>query len=318
MSRGVYITGVAGFLGSNIARRHLDAGDRVYGCDTFITSDEGSRHLAELRRDGLRFVIMDVRDPQFVETLLHGDIDVIYNMACPASPPLYQAHPVLTTLTSVVGTHNVLQAAAILKATVVHASTSEVYGDPLVSPQREEHAGSVHAWGPRSCYDSGKMAAEALCYDMRQQRGVDVRVARIFNTYGPNMRLDDGRVITNFVKQALRGEPVTVYGGHQTRSFCYVDDLVDALVLLGRDPTLDPKGPVNIGNPHEFSVRELALLVERKVGRRIVIKGCDLPIHDPQQRRPDISLAKRLLDWEPKISLDVGLERFVKYAKTVI
>lgn len=311
MKKIVYVTGVAGFLGSHLARYHLDQGDEVHGCDTFFSSDENSTHLVDLKNRGLRFSRFDIR---LNDHFMYLRPDVIYNMACVASPPLYQSMPVETLTTSVMGTYNVLSAARACGSRVVHASTSEVYGDPSENEQMETAPGRVWAWGPRSCYDSGKMAAEALCHDMRSH--VDVRVARIFNTYGPNMRMDDGRVVTNFVKQALKNEDMTIYGGDQTRSLCYVDDLVSGLVLLG-ECDQEVTHPVNLGNPETVTMKELAEKIRNLVpDSKSVITYQSIPKHDPKQRRPNIRRAKTLLGWEPTISLDEGLKMFINYART--
>jgi UDP-glucuronate decarboxylase len=248
-----------------------------------------------------------------------SDIDVIYNFACPASPPRYQSMPIETMMTCVIGTKNVLDLALEHNAVVVHASTSEVYGDPDVSPQPEKYRGLVNSFGPRACYDEGKRAAEALCYDYIHKFNLDVRIVRIFNTYGPNMDPDDGRVISNFINQALRGGPLTIYGdGSQTRSFCYVDDLVDGIVKLAainNDQRLWSR-PINLGNPDEFTIAELARMVtERYPDVKIVHR--DLPADDPLQRKPDITTAKNVLVWEPRVQLSYGLDRTIEYFKKI-
>jgi UDP-glucuronate decarboxylase len=333
----VFITGVAGFLGSHIAKRHLTAGDVVHGVDNFSSSRRDSRHLLALRaskrfyaRDFDVCTHSDSHDtsifPGMVDILYEGldcdgPYDVVYNMACPASPPIYQRIPIETTLTCTLGMHHVLNGVRGGQngTVVVHASTSEVYGDPETSPQVESYPGRVHSWGPRACYDEGKRAAEAICYDYRQKHGLDVRLVRIFNTYGPHMDPDDGRVVTNLVKQVLRGESLTVYGdGQQTRSFCYVDDLVDGITRLASLPKeQSPDHPINLGNPEEFTVLDLAKEVIRQVpgtGSSIIYDA--LPIHDPMQRRPDITQAKKYLKgWEPKVSLSEGLSRLIPYMR---
>ena len=240
--------------------------------------------------------------------------DVIYNFACPASPPKYQSIPIQTMMTCTVGLMNVLEIAKKHRSVVVHASTSEIYGDPAVNPQPESYRGNVNSYGPRSCYDEGKRAAEALCYDYRQVHGVDARLVRIFNTYGPHMDPHDGRVVSNFICQALRGEQLTVYGdGSQTRSFCYVDDLIRGIVAMG-SLEKNPETPVNLGNPGEFTVRQLAEKVTHKVfGNETPVVYMPLPKDDPTQRKPDITLAQSLLGWRPEVLLDEGLNRTVEY-----
>jgi UDP-glucuronate decarboxylase len=253
----------------------------------------------------------DVTEPFRVE------VDQIYNLACPASPPHYQYNPIKTTKTSVMGAINSLGLAKRVKARVFQASTSEVYGDPNVHPQDESYWGNVNPIGRRSCYDEGKRCAETLFFDYHRENGVDIRVVRIFNTYGPRMLADDGRVVSNFIVQALKGENLTVYGdGSQTRSFCYVDDLIEGFVrLMNQDKTV---GPVNIGNPGEFTMLQLAELVLKKVGGKSKISNMPLPADDPKQRRPDISLAKEALGWEPKVPLEEGLNRTIDYFRQAI
>jgi UDP-glucuronate decarboxylase len=294
------VTGGAGFLGSHLVRRLLADGYRVTALDNLVTGDR--RNLPE--HPALRFVEHDVRLPFAVD-----DVDRIYNLACPASPPHYQADPVGTLLTSVLGMAHALQLAERTGARVLQASTSEVYGDPEVHPQPEGYRGAVNPVGIRACYDEGKRAAEALTLDFHRDRGVDVRIARIFNTYGPAMGLDDGRVVVNFVQQALRGVPLTVYGdGSQTRSLCYVDDLVDGLVGLMEDT--DHVGPVNLGNDAELSVLEIARAVLGAIpGSRIVHEA--LPEDDPTRRRPDLTLARSLFGYAPKVGFADGLRRTI-------
>jgi UDP-glucuronate decarboxylase len=306
--RRVLVAGAAGFIGSHLCDALIARGQAVIGIDTFYTGRP--RNVAHLKEH-----------PQF--TLLHRDIidplplslrvDVIFNLACAASPPHYQADPVHTMLTNVVGTRNLLALAADCGARFVLASTSEVYGDPLVHPQVEQYWGNVNPTGPRACYDEGKRAAEALCFDYVRAGRVDVRVARIFNTYGPRMRHDDGRVVSNMITQALRGEDLTIYGdGTQTRSFCYVDDLVDGLLrLCDRD---EPVGqPLNLGNPTEITVSELAEKVLTATDSRSRVVQRPLPADDPKRRKPDISLASRLLGWSPKVPLAKGLMRTIDW-----
>jgi UDP-glucuronate decarboxylase len=311
----ILVTGAAGFLGSYLVEHHLLAGDKVYGVDNFCSSNLASKHHRNLV-DNRNYVFnrQDITSDKFVQSHAHISFDIIYNFACPASPPRYQEIPIETMMTCVVGTNNTLSLAG--KNTVfVQASTSEVYGDPTVHPQPENYRGCVNSYGPRSCYDEGKRAAEALCFDHRKKRGIDARLVRIFNTYGPRMDPYDGRVVTNLVGQALSGEPMTMYGdGSQSRSFCYVTDLIRGIVKLAELRT-NPETPINIGNPHEFTILELAQKVQSKLGGKIEFTS--LPKDDPKQRQPDITLAKKLLDWEPRISLDIGLDRMIEYMRTV-
>jgi UDP-glucuronate decarboxylase len=316
MRKTVLVTGAAGFIGSHLVKRYLDLGDVVYGVDNFASSSKKSRHHeALLKREGYHFLGLDVCSSEFGVALSNVNFDVVYNFACPASPPKYQDMPIETTLTCTVGTKNVLSLAGD-STVVVHASTSEVYGDPTETPQNESYRGNVNSYGPRACYDEGKRAAEALCYDYKNSLGKDVRLVRIFNTYGPQMDIQDGRVITNFVHQALSGKPLTIYGnGSQTRSFCYVSDLVAGITKLA---SLDanPGTPVNLGNPNEFTILELAKKVQERFGCHLEFKS--LPVDDPLQRRPDISLAKRLLGWSPTIELDEGLDKTIAYFKETV
>lgn len=296
------VAGAAGFLGSHLSTRLIDDGWRVYGVDDFHTGL--ARNLAHLA-DHPDFVFMehDIRRP------LPGiaGLAQVWNLACPASPPHYQDQPIRTATTSVVGTLNLLELATQADARFVMTSTSEIYGDPEVHPQPESYRGCVNTTGPRACYDEGKRMAEALCYDFVRQYGTDVRVARVFNTYGPRMRLDDGRIVSNFVAQALTGQKLTIYGsGRQTRSFCYVDDLVEGLVRL-IEVGQRPETPVNLGNPEEYSILEMAEMIGRLTGRQIRTTHDPLPADDPRRRRPDIALARRLLDWEPRVPLRTGL-----------
>lgn len=302
----VLVTGGAGFLGSHLCDRLVADGNDVVCVDNLFTGSKGNiRHL--LANPYFEFVRHDVIQPVFVEC------DQIYNLACPASPVQYQVDPIYTTKTSMYGAMNALGLAKRCGARILQASTSEVYGDPELSPQAESYRGRVNTMGPRACYDEGKRVAETLFFDYHRVHGVDVRVMRIFNTYGPRMDVGDGRVVSNFVCQALRGEDVTVYGdGSQTRSFCYVDDLVEGMVRLmnSRDGLT---GPVNVGNPAEFTVLELAETVIRLTGSRSEIVFRDLPADDPTQRRPDISLAREELGWEPRVQLEDGLRRTIEY-----
>jgi UDP-glucuronate decarboxylase len=299
----IVVTGGAGFLGSHLCERLVAAGHEVIAVDDFSTGSAANvAHLASAPR--FRLVEQDVTDP------LDFAVDRIYNLASPASPVHYQRDPVRTTLTNVLGTYRALELAERRRARLLQASTSEVYGDPDVHPQREDYRGNVNPIGARACYDEGKRCAETLVMDYWRSRGVSVRLARIFNTYGPRMAIDDGRVVTNFIVQALRGEDLTVYGdGSQTRSFCYVDDLIDGFVRLMEHP--DERGPVNLGNPVEFTVLELAQEILRLTGSRSRIVFRELPEDDPRQRRPDIDRARRSLGFEPRISLRHGLKRTI-------
>ncbi|MBK1659054.1 UDP-glucuronic acid decarboxylase family protein [Paracraurococcus ruber] len=314
MKRGrkrVLVTGGAGFLGSHLCDRLLADGAEVLCVDNFFTGDkENIRHLA----DHPRFEVMrhDITFPLYVE------VDEIYNMACPASPVHYQYNPVQTVKTSVHGAINMLGLAKRTGARILQASTSEVYGDPTIHPQPEEYRGNVNPVGPRSCYDEGKRCAETLFFDYHRQNRVNIRVARIFNTYGPRMHPNDGRVVSNFIVQALKGEPITLYGeGTQTRSFCYVDDLIEGLMRLMAAPD-EVTGPINIGNPHEITVRDLAEHVLRLTGARSPLVQKPLPADDPLQRCPDIGKARRLLGWQPTVPLEEGLRRTIGYFAGVL
>jgi UDP-glucuronate decarboxylase len=309
----ILVTGGAGFLGSHLIDRLLERGDEVICADNLFT---GSKRNIEHYQDHPQFEFLrhDVTFPLYLE------VDQIYNLACPASPIHYQYDPVQTTKTSVHGAINMLGLAKRLKARIFQASTSEVYGDPTVHPQREDYWGNVNTIGQRSCYDEGKRCAETLFFDYHRQHGIDIRVARIFNTYGPRMHPNDGRVISNFIVQALRGEDITIYGeGHQTRSFCYVDDLIEGFLRfmnLPRGSSGDPgfPGPMNLGNPGEFTIRQLAEKVISLTGSKSKMVFRPLPSDDPMQRQPDISLAKQYLDqWTPKVSLEEGLLKTILY-----
>jgi UDP-glucuronate decarboxylase len=311
ISRRVMVTGGAGFLGSHLCERLVQAGDDVLCVDNFFTGrKENVAHLLPLPN----FEVMrhDITFPLYVE------VDQIYNLACPASPIHYQFDPVQTTKTSVVGAINTLGLAKRTKSKILQASTSEVYGDPTVHPQTEEYRGNVSLSGPRACYDEGKRCAETLFFDYHRQHATRIKIARVFNTYGPGMHPQDGRVVSNFIVQALRGEDITLYGdGMQTRAFCYRDDLIEGFLRLMATED-DVTGPVNLGNPHEISVRELAERVLRLTGSPSRITYKPLPQDDPMQRCPDISLAKQLLDWEPKTALDDGLEKTIAYFRTLL
>ena len=306
----ILITGGAGFLGSHLCDRLINEGHEILCLDNFFTGrKQNIVHL--LQNPSFELIRHDVVEPFRVE------VDQIYNLACPASPPHYQYNPIKTTKTSVMGAINSLGLAKRVRARVFLASTSEVYGDPAVHPQSESYWGNVNTIGLRSCYDEGKRCAETLYFDYHRQNGVDIRVVRIFNTYGPRMLADDGRVVSNFIVQALKGEDLTVYGdGSQTRSFCYVDDLIEGFVrLMSQDKTV---GPVNIGNPGEFTMLQLAELVLKKVGGKSKVTNLPLPADDPKQRRPDITLAKEVLGWEPKVPLEEGLNRTIEYFRQAI
>jgi UDP-glucuronate decarboxylase len=305
------VTGGAGFLGSHLIDRLLDLGHEVLCVDNLFTGTK--QNIDHLRRhDRFEFMRHDVTMPLYVE------VDEIYNLACPASPVHYQHDPVQTTKTSVHGAINMLGLAKRTGAKIFQASTSEVYGDPVVHPQTEDYWGHVNPIGPRSCYDEGKRCAETLFFDYRRQHGLNIKVARIFNTYGPRMHPSDGRVVSNFIVSALRGEPITIYGdGTQTRSFCYVDDLVESFLRLMATDS-DVTGPINVGNPGEFSMRELAEKVIAITGSKSEIVYLALPQDDPKQRRPDITQAQKVLDWTPKVQLDEGLQKTVEYFRTVI
>ena len=292
------VTGGAGFLGSHLIDRLMDAGDEVICVDNYFTGRKGNiaRWIGHPRFELIRH---DVTEPIKLE------VDRIWHLACPASPIHYQFNPVKTAKTSFLGTYNMLGLARRVGARLLLASTSEVYGDPEVHPQPERYWGSVNPIGVRSCYDEGKRIAETLCFDYHRMNGVEVRVARIFNTYGPRMLLDDGRVVSNFIVQALRGEPLTLYGdGRQTRSFCYVSDLIEGLIRLMNG---DHAGPINLGNPDEFTIRELAELVRTQINPALPLVEQTLPQDDPQQRQPAIDLARQQLNWQPTVSLEQGL-----------
>ena len=304
----VLVTGGSGFIGSHLCRKLLEQGCDVLCVDNFYSSTRGN--ILDLLEHP-RFDLMrhDVTFPLFVE------VDQIYSLACPASPIHYQRDPVQTTKTAVQGSINMLGLAKRTKSSILLASTSEIYGDPQVHPQVESYWGNVNSIGTRSCYDEGKRCAETLFFDYWRQHRTKIKVARIFNTYGPRMHPQDGRVVSNFIMQALEGRPLTLYGdGSQTRSFCYVDDLVDALILLMNSPD-EVTGPVNLGNPGEFTIKELAEQVVALTGSTAGIEYLPLPTDDPTRRRPDISRAKALLGWAPTISLEAGLPRTVEYFK---
>jgi UDP-glucuronate decarboxylase len=307
----ILVTGGAGFLGSHLIDRLLTNGHEVLCVDNLFTG--AKRNIEHLHgHSRFEFIRHDVTFPLFVE------VDEIYNLACPASPIQYQHDPVQTTKTSVHGAINMLGLAKRLKCRILQASTSEVYGDPAIHPQTEDYWGHVNPIGPRSCYDEGKRCAETLFFDYHRQHALEIKVARIFNTYGPRMHRADGRVVSNFIIQALAGDPITLYGdGSQTRSFCYVDDLVDGFVRLMESPS-SVTGPINLGNPVEFTMRELANLVIAQVGSSSILTQQPLPQDDPKQRQPNITLAKNLLGWAPKVDLLEGLKPTIAYFRDIV
>jgi UDP-glucuronate decarboxylase len=307
----ILVTGGAGFIGSHLCEKLIAQGNDVLCVDNFYTGQKGNL-LALIGKPYFELMRHDVTFPLYVE------VDQIYNLACPASPVHYQFDPVQTTKTSVHGAINMLGLAKRLKAVILQASTSEVYGDPEIHPQQESYWGRVNPIGPRACYDEGKRCAETLFFDYHRQHGLRIKVARIFNTYGPRMHPNDGRVVSNFIVQALKGEDITLYGdGTQTRSFCYVDDLVDGLIAMmatGSDIT----GPINLGNTGEFTMRELAEAVLQLTGSRSKIVHRPLPQDDPKQRQPDIALARGVLGWEPKVALADGLRETIAYFRQAL
>ena len=300
------ITGGSGFLGSHLAKKLLERGEEVICLDNFFTGTK--KNIKELfNYQNFEFIRHDVTEPIKLE------VDNIWHLACPASPIHYQFNPIKTTKTSFIGTYNMLGLAKRVGAKILLASTSEVYGDPKEHPQKESYRGSVNTTGVRSCYDEGKRVAETLCADYQRVHGVEVRIMRIFNTYGPNMRFDDGRVISNFIVQALKDQKITLYGdGTQTRSFCYVDDLINGMILLMNS---NYHHPMNIGNPNEFSIKELANLIRTLINPNLEFEYKKLPNDDPKQRQPSIQLAKELLNWEPEIELKDGLLKTIDWFK---
>ena len=307
----ILVTGGAGFLGSHLCERLIGEGHEVLCIDNFYTGTrQNIAHL--LGNPAFEVIRHDITFPLFVE------VDQIYNLACPASPIHYQHDPIQTTKTSVAGAINMLGLAKRLRIPILQASTSEIYGDPNIHPQKEEYWGNVNPIGPRSCYDEGKRCAETLFFDYHRQLGLQIKVARIFNTYGPRMHPNDGRVVSNFIVHALTGSPITIYGdGTQTRSFCYVSDTIDGLIRLMASPE-EVTGPINIGNPVEMTVKELAERVVAKTAAKVEFKECPLPADDPKQRRPDITRARDLLGWEPHVSLDDGLDRTIAYFSDLV
>ena len=309
-TKRILVTGGAGFLGSHLCDRLVDRGDDVICLDNFFTSQKSNVvHL--LDKPNFELIRHDITHPIWIE------VDEIYNLACPAAPWHYQYNPIKTTKTSVIGAINTLGLAKRCKAKILQASTSEVYGDPEVSPQAETYRGAVNPIGPRACYDEGKRCAETLFFDYHRQNNVNIRVVRIFNTYGPRMHPYDGRVVSNFILQALHGDDITLYGdGSQTRSFCYVDDLVDGLITMMDGPD-EFIGPVNLGNPNEMTIRQLAETVIEMIGSDSQLRYEPLPQDDPLQRRPDIALAEDRLGWKPKIDLETGLKTTIAYFRRI-
>jgi UDP-glucuronate decarboxylase len=303
----ILVTGGAGFIGSHLCEKLLESGDQVICVDNLFTGSKANvSHLLE--NSNFSFMEHDIIEPLFTE----DTIDQVYNLACPASPVHYQENPVRTIKANTIGMINMLGLARKHGARILQASTSEVYGDPEVHPQTEDYRGNVNSIGPRACYDEGKRCAETLCFDYHRMHGMEMKVVRIFNTYGPRMAFDDGRVISNFILQALKGEDITIYGdGKQTRSFCYVDDLVSGLVAM-MNTKKDFIGPVNLGNPDEFSIQELADKIIEKIESNSKFVNLDLPEDDPKQRQPDIAKAKEILNWEPKITLAIGLQKTIE------
>ena len=303
------VTGGAGFLGSHLIDRLINDSQEVICLDNYFTGTKSNiRHL--LDNNNFELIRHDVVNP------IQLEVDRIWHLACPASPIHYQSNPIKTSKTSFLGTYNMLGLARRLGARILFSSTSEVYGDPEIHPQNEEYKGSVNPIGIRSCYDEGKRVAESLCFDYQRMHNTEIRVARIFNTYGPRMAANDGRVVSNFIVQALRGKPLTIYGnGSQSRSFCYVDDLVEGLISLMNS---DASGPINIGNPDEFSIKELADLVIKKTNSRSDLIYLPIPQDDPLQRKPVIEKAKNQLNWTPKIDLNNGIENTIRYFKKIL
>jgi UDP-glucuronate decarboxylase len=311
--KNILITGGAGFIGSHLCKKLLDASNNVIVADNFLTSSRENIKLF-LDNANFRFIEHDIINPLFLDE----KIDEIYNLACPASPIHYQKNAIRTIKANTIGMINVLGLARKHNARLLQASTSEVYGDPLVHPQIEEYRGNVNPDGPRACYDEGKRCAETLCFDYWRTHNLSIKIVRIFNTYGPNMAQDDGRVVSNFIIQALRGDDITIYGdGSQTRSFCYVDDLVSGLIKM-MNSSEQITGPINLGNPEEFTILELAEKVIKLTNSKSRMIFKDLPQDDPTKRCPDISKARKILDWEPKIVLEEGLKKTIEYFSTIL
>lgn len=309
-SKRILITGGAGFLGSHLCERLLNEGNEILCLDNFFTGTK--KNIAHLiNNHNFEIVRHDIEFP------IHLEVDEIYNLACPASPPHYQHNPIHTNKTSVLGAINMLGLAKRNNSKIMQASTSEVYGDPHVHPQTEDYWGNVNPIGIRSCYDEGKRCAETLFFDYHREHNLKIKIARIFNTYGPNMHPNDGRVVSNFIIQALKGEDITIYGdGSQSRSFCYVDELIDGFIRLMASDEFT--GPVNLGNPVEFTIKELAEKIIEMTNSKSKLTLMPLPLDDPKQRQPDITLAKKELNWEPKIKLEEGLVKTIKYFETLI
>lgn len=306
----ILVTGGAGFLGSNLCARLLESDNQVICVDNLISGSVASVDKFTVNKN-FCFYKLDISSQDFIDFLSNEkDIQQIYNFACPASPSVYQRYPILTIKSCVDGLINILDYAKENRTKVLQASTSEVYGDPKITPQSESYWGNVNPYGPRSCYDEGKRIAESLMFNYNKEFGVDISIVRIFNTYGPNMKSDDGRVIPNFIEQAINNQDMTIYGdGTQTRSFCYVDDLIDAVILMMNKDNFT--GPVNLGNPQEYTILQVAELVKKLCKSNSIIKFCNLPQDDPKRRRPDISMAKEKLNWSPKISLEEGIHKFL-------
>ena len=302
----ILVTGGAGFIGSHLCEKLIENGDSVLCVDSLFTGNKKNvAHLLKNKR--FSFIKHDIVEPLYIK----GKIDQIYNLACPASPIHYQHNPVHTIKASTVGVINMLGLARKKKARILQASTSEVYGDPEVHPQTEEYRGNVNPVGPRACYDEGKRCAETLCFDYHRMHGMEIKVVRIFNTYGPRMAFNDGRVVSNFIVQALQGKPLTMYGdGSQTRSFCYVDDLVDGFIKMMNSPS-EVTGPINLGNPVENTIREFGEKIIKLTNSKSTFKSEKLPADDPRRRCPDISKAKKILGWTPKVALEEGLQRTI-------
>ncbi len=301
------VTGGAGFLGSHLIDRLMQSGEEVLCLDNYFTGRKKNIYKW-INNNNFELIRHDVTEPIYLE------VDRIWHLACPASPIHYQENPIKTAKTSFIGTYNMLGLARRVNATFFLASTSEVYGDPLESPQTESYKGNVNTFGPRSCYDEGKRISETLCYDYKRMHNTDIRIARIFNTYGPRMVPDDGRVVSNFVVQALCNKPLTIYGeGNQTRSFCYVEDLINGFIKLMNSNYCKP---INVGNPSEFTILELAEMVKKKINPNLELIFKKLPTDDPKQRKPNINIAKQELSWEPKISLDKGLDSTINYFRS--
>lgn len=305
----ILVTGGAGFLGSHLCEKLLEQENHVLCIDNYFTGNKKNiEHL--IKNPYFEIIRQDVCFPMYFE------VDEIYNLACPASPYHYQLDPIQTLKTSILGAYNLLGLAKRTKAKILQVSTSEIYGDPTVHPQPEEYWGNVNTLGPRACYDEGKRAAETLFMDYHRKHNIDIKIVRIFNTYGPNMSDKDGRVVSNFIVQSLKNEPITLYGdGSQTRSFCYVDDLIDGIIKMMNS---NVTGPINLGNPSEFTIRNLATKILQLTNSNSTIIELPLPEDDPLQRRPDISKAKTLLNWEPKVSVDIGLQKTIDYFKNII